>query len=231
MDLTPPPYRPDFTGRILIVDDHDAVLQGLIPTLKNCYPQATFDTAKDRLETLHLAGQIHYDLIIIDLCIPDSTNPNARDPEARVNIGLRLLESLMGKRPCPNLFVLSSYLQPLVRLKQSINVYGGGFSGIEKSESLEKALPLIDLSLQGAVHLPIDLRSRITFEPSWLQLLSYRFEEGLTDRAIAKIMGVSDRTVRNYWIRIQNCLDIPDEPGKDSRIKIEMEARRLGLIS
>lgn len=44
--------------------------------------------------------------------------------------------------------------------------------------------------------------------------------KGLTDKAIAQKMLVSDRTVRNYWIRLQDSLGVYDEPGKELRIQI-----------
>ena len=62
-------------------------------------------------------------------------------------------------------------------------------------------------------------------------MLHLRFEEGLTDKAIAKRMGTSDRTIRNYWIRIQDALLIGDDPDRDLRVQIELEARRIGLIN
>ena len=43
-------------------------------------------------------------------------------------------------------------------------------------------------------------------------------------------MQVSDRTIRNYWIRLPDALDVYDEPGKELRIQIEMAARKLELI-
>ncbi|MGQ9871889.1 hypothetical protein [Leptodesmis sp.] len=53
----------------------------------------------------------------------------------------------------------------------------------------------------------------------------------MTDKAIAERMQVSDRTVRNYWVHLQDALGVYDEPDKDLRIQIEIAARRLGLLS
>jgi hypothetical protein len=44
-------------------------------------------------------------------------------------------------------------------------------------------------------------------------------------------MGIAERTLRNYWIRIQDALEIPDDPDQDVRIQIELTARKNGLIS
>ena len=38
------------------------------------------------------------------------------------------------------------------------------------------------------------------------------------------------RTIRNYWVRIQEALNIIEHPDKDIRVQIELKARELGLI-
>ncbi|MEH1947249.1 MAG: hypothetical protein V7K77_09855 [Nostoc sp.] len=42
------------------------------------------------------------------------------------------------------------------------------------------------------------MRSRLEFDRKWLEVLTLKYQEGLTDKAIAHKMLVSDRTVRNY---------------------------------
>ncbi len=74
------------------------------------------------------------------------------------------------------------------------------------------------------------MKSRPEFDRRWLEVLKLRFKEGFTDKAIAKRMKISDRTVRNYWIRIQDTLNVFDEPDKDLRIQVEIAARKIGLI-
>jgi len=76
-----------------------------------------------------------------------------------------------------------------------------------------------------------EVRSRPEFDRKWLEVLTLKFQEGLTDKAIAERMAVSDRTVRNYWIRLQDALGVYDQPNKDLRIQIEIEARKIGLIN
>ena len=68
------------------------------------------------------------------------------------------------------------------------------------------------------------------FDPQWRELLRLRFEYGYNDRAIARKLGVSDRTIRNYWVRIQEALEINYDPDKDIRVQIELKAREIGLI-
>jgi len=129
------------------------------------------------------------------------------------------------------LVVLSTNVRPLVRLKPMINAYEGGFAAMDKSQPFKEMLRLVDLSLRGSIYLSSELRSRPEFDLKWLEVLTLKFQEGLTDKAIAQKMNVSDRTVRNYWIRLQDSLGVYDEPGKELRIQIELAARKIGLIN
>ncbi|MEO0936099.1 MAG: DNA-binding response regulator, partial [Cyanobacteria bacterium J06641_2] len=74
-------------------------------------------------------------------------------------------------------------------------------------------------------------RSRPEFDRKWLEVLTLKYQEGLSDKAIAKRMSITDRTVRNYWIRIQDALGVFDNPDEDLRVQIEIAARKSGLIS
>ena len=54
--------------------------------------------------------------------------------------------------------------------------------------------------------------------------------EGLNDKTIAKEMNVAERTVRNYWAKLQDVLGVYQEDGKILRIQTELRAREEGLI-
>ncbi|MBE7384697.1 MAG: response regulator transcription factor [Leptolyngbya sp. SIO1E4] len=212
--------------QFLVVDDHEVILQGTVPALQEKYPDAQIKTAKDRQTALAIIELYGPDLVLLDLSIP----PDATSP-ARPEVGLAFLETLIQGRAAPNVMVLSTDVKPLVRLKSEINTYGGGFAAIDKSVSIDEMLRMVELALRGSIHLPPQVRSRSEFDSAWLQVLTLRFEEGLTDKAIAKRLEVSDRTIRNYWTRMQDFLCIGEEPDKDVRIQIAIEARKMGLIS
>ena len=72
---------------------------------------------------------------------------------------------------------------------------------------------------------------RSEFDCKWLKVLKLKYQEGLSDKAIAKLMGISDRTIRNYWIKIQDWLGICDHPDQDLRVHIQLAARKAGLIN
>lgn len=212
--------------QFLVVDDHEAVLQGTVPALQKAYPQAEILTAQDYDTAIRLIDQIHPELMVVDLSIPDRPSGIATP-----DMGLKLVEQLLTCQWAPNIAVLSTDINPLVRLKPIIKEYEGGFAAMDKSLPLREMINYIGFAMRGSIHLPQEVKSRPEFHPKWLELLNLRFEEGLTDKAIAKRMGTSDRTIRNYWIRIQDALLIGDDPDKDIKVQIELEARRIGLIN
>lgn len=211
--------------RFLVVDDHEAILEGTVPALREKYPDAKILTAQNRQDAQRTVEQYHPDLVIVDLSVPEKPNSPA-SPE----VGLQFLKTLMNSTPAPNLMVLSTDIKPIVRVKPEINAYEGGFAAMDKSLPIREMLRLIDLALRGSIHLPQSVRSRPEFDRKWLEVLTLKFQEGLTDKAIAQRMGVSDRTVRNYWLRIQDTLGVYDEPDKDLRLQIQLEAKKVGLI-
>jgi DNA-binding NarL/FixJ family response regulator len=212
----------------LVVDDHEAILAGTVPALKKQYPTVEILTAQDRRTAQRLIEQFFPVLVVIDLSLPKESGLAAHP-----DIGIQWLESLMQseKAQKPNLLVLSTNVKPLVRLTPLINVYEGGFAAMDKSRPIREMLKLVDLALRGSISLPIEVRSRPEFDSKWLEVLSLKFQHGLSDRAIRERMGIAERTLRNYWIRIQDALLIPDDPDQDLRIQIEIAARKAGLIS
>jgi DNA-binding NarL/FixJ family response regulator len=212
----------------LVVDDHEAILEGTVPALKKQYPTIEILTAQDCRTAQRLIEQVFPVLVVIDLSLPKESGLAAHP-----DIGIQWVEALMQleKAQKPNLLVLSTNVKPLVRLTPLINVYEGGFVAMDKSRPIREMLKLVDLALRGSISLPPEVRSRPEFDSKWLEVLSLKFQYGLSDRAIRERMGIAERTLRNYWIRIQDALLIPDDPNQDLRIQIEIAARKAGLIS
>jgi DNA-binding NarL/FixJ family response regulator len=215
-----------FKQKFLVVDDHEAILEGTIPVLKRTYPTAEIFTAQDVQSAQSQVVNHRLKLVVIDLSLPEK--PHA---PANLEVGMRFLKTLIESNSAPNIMVLSTNVKPLVRMKPMINAYEGGFAAMDKSLPISEMLKRIDFALRGSIYLPPEVRSRPEFDRKWLEVLTLKFQEGLTDKAIAERMAVSDRTVRNYWIRLQDALGVYDQPNKDLRIQIEIEARKIGLIN
>jgi DNA-binding NarL/FixJ family response regulator len=210
----------------LVVDDHETILEGTVPALKKEYPDANIFTAGDAQTAQELIRCYRPNLILLDLSIPAKP-----DNHASLDVGMQLLKLLMESHLAPNIMVLSTYIKPLIQLKPMINAYEGGFAAVDKSLPIREMLRLLDFALRGSVYLPPELRSRPEFDRKWLQVLKLKYQDGLTDKAIAERLQVSDRTIRNYWIRLQDALGVYDDPEKDLRIQIEIAARKIGLLN
>lgn len=213
--------------RFLVADDHEAILEGTVPALKQQYPAVEVLTAQDCRTAQKLMEQFHPTLIVVDLSLPEIAGATA-SPE----VGVRWLEALMrcDSAQKPNILVLSTNIKPLVRLTPMINVYEGGFAAMDKSHPIREMLKLVDLSLRGSIALPPEVRSRPELDSKWLEVLTLKFQQGLSDRAIRERMGIGERTLRNYWIRIQDAMGVVDDPDMDLRVQIELAARKDGLI-
>ncbi len=214
--------------KIIIVDDHPLILGGTFNILKQQYPEAELLTAKTAEEFLDRVKRIDPDLVVIDLSIPEKSGMTAQ-----VEIGIQLLQQLMNDYPQLNLMVQSSYIKALIRIKHEIDSHQGGFTLADKGLSTQDMLIRMNWSLQGLTHTK-DLNTQLEIKPEWLEVLSLAFEEGLTDKMIAKEMNVAERTVRHYWTKIQDVLDIYPEDskkeGKNLRVQTEIRAREEGLI-
>jgi DNA-binding NarL/FixJ family response regulator len=211
--------------KIYIVDDHQLILDGMVSALGKQYPAAEIATAQtvEQAKAMLQAGLP--DVLIVDLSLPEATGQ-----PAHADRGLELLEFLM-QQPTPlNLVVQSSHVKSLVRIKALIDRHEAGFTVVDKSQPTQDLLTKIDWSLQGILSTPPDIRHGLEVKPEWLELLQLAFEEGLQDKAIAQRMNLAESTVRKYWTRLQDALNVYPEEGKNIRIQTERQARDKGLL-
>lgn len=212
--------------QILVVDDHEAILASTSQALKVKYPQVEIVTALDARSAQNYFTAYQPELVVLDLSLPEQ--PNAI---AHREVGIHLLKSLMQSTPAPNIVVLTTNVKLLVCLKPLINSYEAGFAAMDKSLPIEEMLNLVDKALRGSIYLPPEMRSRPEFDRKWIEVLMLKFRAGLTDKAIAQQMNLNERTVHNYWLRLQDALGVYEEAGKDSKDRIELAARQIGLIN
>ena len=215
--------KPSF--RILVVDDHESVLGGTLAALQKEYPDASVSTAETAQAALQCLSEWKPDVLVLDLAIPETTGD-----ASQVKTGIQLLRSLLERYPELNIVVQSAHVRALVRLKPAIDTHQGGFTIADKSLSMNEMLTKVDWALNGVIYTPKDMRNGLEMRPEWLEVLQLAFQSGLQDKAIAEQMHVAERTVRYYWKKVQNALDIYPEEGKNIRIQTEIRAREEGLI-
>jgi DNA-binding NarL/FixJ family response regulator len=213
---------------ILVVDDHQLILTGTLDVLSRQYPEANILKAQTARETLNLLQSQAFDLIMMDLSIP-----NQPGETAEIDTGIKLLKTLLKKYPDRNFMVQTSYVKALIRIKHEIDNHQAGFAIADKGLPETEMLMRVHLALQGATHTK-EIKTGIELKPEWLDVLRLAFEESLTDKAIADRMYKSERAVRIYWTKIQDVLEVYPEDckqsGKNLRIQTEIRSREEGLI-
>lgn len=209
----------------LIIDDHELVLGATRSALEQAYPEANLVTAQSLQDAMRCVEVYQPNLAVVDLSIPNETGE-----VAQINVGIQLLKHLMQNYPTLNIVVQSAHVKTLVRLKPIINEHEGGFTIADKSLPMKEMLTKVDWALQGLIYTPRDMRNGLEVKPEWLEVLHLAFQEGLQDKAIAERMNVSERTVRHYWTKIQDVLEVYPDEGKNVRIQTEIHARQAGLI-
>jgi len=210
---------------IVVIDDHELVLDGTVNTLQQKYPDAEVLIAQTKREGQELIGSAHPDLVVVDLAIPET--PEAH---AQVESGIELLKHLMQHYPMLNIVVQSANVRPLVRLKPMIDDHEGGFTIADKTLRRDEMLKKVSMALDGGRYLPKEMKLGLEVKPEWLEVLRLAFKEGLQDKAIAKRMNLSERTVRHYWTKLQDALSVYPEDDQNLRIQVEIRAREEGLV-
>ncbi len=211
--------------KLLIVDDHAILREGLVALLKQFEQGADVLQASDATEGLRLA-EAHPDLdvVFLDLNMPDQG-------------GMEVIP-VFAKR-CPQLpvIVLSSSDDPSdVRLA----LKSGAFGYVPKSASPRNILSALRLVLSGEIYVPplmLDL-GPVAADGSTLAAseIGGRLTErqtdvlrhlsrGLSNKEISRALGLSEKTTKSHITAIFKVL------GVVNRTQAAAAARRAGIVT
>lgn len=210
---------------IVVIDDHEMILSGIVNLLRQNYPEATVQVAQTRQAGQALIANLQPDLVVVDIAIPEQPGR-----KAVAEVGVALLEELMQQHPLLNIAVLSANANPLVRLKPQIDNHEAGFTVSDKGWTADNILKKVNMAMEGGRYLPKEMKLGLELKPEWLELLRLAFQAGLTDKMIAKRMNISEKTVQNYFHKVQDVLEVYPEEGQNLRIQTGNKAREAGLI-
>jgi two-component system invasion response regulator UvrY len=185
--------------RILIADDHVVVRRGLKQILAEEFPDAEFGEAGNAAETLALVGSSKWDVVVLDITMPDRS-------------GLEALSEIHKTRPDLPVLVLSMHPEDHF----AIRVLREGARGyLSKDIAPEELVNAIRKVVSGgryvspllAEKLAFDLSSQAEKPPQ--EFLSEReyqvlrlLASGKIVSEIARELGLSVKTVSTYRARI-----------------------------
>ncbi len=186
---------------ILLIDDHFCAREGVACLLKQIFPELLVFEAESFDQGLAIAGQTPLNLVLLDLQLPDKDGLS----------GLRTLREAF-----PDLcVVMFSGLNERELVFEALRLGAMGF--ICKSVSRQAFTEALRDVLSGKVYLPTSVVGvaaatldvnvvgiRAVSDPSELGLTIREFEilrwlvTGLSNKQIAKRMGIQEQTVRNH---------------------------------
>ena len=210
--------------RVLLADDHDLFRAGLRVLLQDLGGFEVVAEAGDGRDALRQVGEHRPDVVLMDLMMPGLNGLEATARVAREFPGVRVLVLSMN--------AAEEFVLPAVRAGASGYVLKNA-----RPAELEQAIRAVargETYLTPAVsgHLIDDYRRRTVGEADSLDKLTPRqrevlqlVAEGHSTKEIARLLGVSVKTVETYRSQLMDALDIHDIAG------LTRYAIRKGLVS
>jgi|CXWL01.1.fsa_nt_gi DNA-binding NarL/FixJ family response regulator len=210
--------------RILIVDDHDLVREGLRALLERDGELSVVGEAGDGKEALRLARDLRPDVVLMDLSLPGGYG------------GLEAAEAILGERPATKVIILTQY-ENREYIKRAIKIGAHGY--LLKSSASAELREAIRTVMRGQHYLhPLaaeELVGMLTAGPGAevddYEALTPRerqvvklLAEGRTSREIAADLGVSLKTAMTHRAHVMEKL------GVHSRAEVIHWAIRKGVI-
>ncbi|MBF0538159.1 MAG: response regulator transcription factor [Nitrospirae bacterium] len=188
--------------RVMIVDDHPIVLQGLEKIISTQGDITLVGQARGISECLGLIGTVESDVVILDLSLPDGN-------------GFDLLEELKAKSPGLQIIILSM----LPESKFAIRAFENGAAGyINKSAVADELVEAIRVVASGNKYITPDMAQKLARHVDRYQqeklpheILSEReyqvmlmLASGMLLKDIGAELGINLKTVSTYKDRIKN---------------------------
>ena len=202
---------------VALVDDHPAILRAVISEIMAAFPMSEVCQSKHVDEVLATSGP--YDLVVLDVQLGDDS-----DPATNVR--------RVSERGWPVLL----YTQE-TNARVVARCFRAGASGIVgKSQDLADLLEAVRLIVSGQPYLSSDWASALSSDAAAIPSLAPReaealrmYASGLPMKSVARRMGISPETVKDYLMRVRRRYE---EVGRPAATKTELYFRAVedGLV-
>ena len=159
-------------NKILIVDDHPMVRQGLVRLVKNEDDLEICGQADDAPEALKAISATKPDVVVLDISLKSSS-------------GIELMKSIKAQYPKLAVLVLSMHNEVLYAERA---LRAGAMGYIMKDEASEKLLAAIRQVLLGQIYVSDKISTRLIL----------KFAGGKADMTASPIDGLSDRELEVF---------------------------------
>ncbi|MGA3210259.1 MAG: response regulator transcription factor [Terriglobales bacterium] len=194
--------------RVLVVDDHPIVRQGLALMINREPDLVVCGEAEEAMGAMHVLASSHPDVLILDISL------NGPD-------GIDLLKNLRTTHPALPVLILSMH-DELIYAERALRAGANGY--IMKQEAAEKVLVAVRRILGGEIYVSDRIANRMlkhyitgsgTLRNSSIADLSDRelevfrmIGEGQGTRQIAEALHLSIKTVESYQAHIKEKLSL-----------------------
>lgn len=213
----------DKTIRLLIVDDHAIVREGLVAMIETKAGIRVIGEAADGVEAVEQALSLNPDVILMDLVMP------------RKN-GISAIHDIMERQPTARILVLSSFSED-AQIVESVRA--GALGYILKDAKMDELVSAIHQVYAGETPLhPLVARRLVANlnpsrdEPRLIEILTNReldilplVAHGLTNQEISDQLGISYRTVGTHISHMIKKANV------DNRTQLSRLALKQGLTS
>jgi DNA-binding NarL/FixJ family response regulator len=185
--------------KILIVDDHLVVRQGVKQILADEFPEAAFGEASSVGEAMRIVPQETWSIVLLDLTLPDRN-------------GLEAIADLKALRPRLPVLILSMHPET----EFAVRAIKAGASGyLTKQSAAEEMIAAVRKALTGGRYITASLAEKLAADvvgdsstQPHEQLSDREYQtllllaEGKSVKAISAQLGLSNKTVSTYRARV-----------------------------
>jgi NarL family two-component system response regulator LiaR len=204
--------------RVVIVDDHAIVRQGLLLMLQNVPDLEVVGNVADGNTALHLVRQLQPHVLILDLLMPGMD-------------GVEVIRQIRNEQLACRVLVLTSSLQDRL-LQEAVSAGADGY--FLKTSDMTDIIEAVRHVARGeAAFDPIIVRNLLSYshQQDLLNTLTVREREvfdylarGQSYPEIAEQLGVSDATIRTHGTSVLDKLNLRD------RTQVMVYALKRGLV-